>query len=481
MKKIFSLILVVLILITGLSGCDGSSGGDTKGLTQEQLWDYLDDYHRFLSVWGGEDAALVFKDGDDLIFDYSFYLGSDYNLYFTDLISFNYEGDNIYKLEYKNPYPDEMESGVFYIDLSSKYENKLSFGMYEDGELRYVDVFADVGLTQEELYNELNKYDMWLESTTEVYAYYFFRAHDKDQFELGLTNSGFWSNGKVSKVIYHGYMTYAVSVDYEAYEGDEITDPSDAHTTEYFLYYNPNFELLMINLSEKAVEFVPDVGLTANKLMEELEKYPAWLEATSELYGYYFVKFHDGDQFEMGLMNSGFWTLGTISNIKYQGHLTYRLTVDFPGSEGNEMEDPHDPYTSEIDLYYNPKHEILVITFYDKATEFIPDRSKSIDDFFNRIGYGYFRSEETKQCYRFEVKDGKYLLYVDDYNRKQNKATYVVKSLEYKGFLLYELVVDMNGTDKVWNLMFNDDNRKLGIFYAIDSDNYFVDEAERIE
>ena len=39
----------------------------------------------------------------------------------------------------------------------------------------------------------------------------------------------------------------------------------------------------------------------------------------------------------------------------------------------------------------------------------------------------------------------------------------------------------MNGTDKVWNLMFNDDNRKLGIFYAIDSDNYFVDEAERIE
>ncbi|HPW52844.1 MAG TPA: hypothetical protein PK631_00560 [Erysipelotrichaceae bacterium] len=444
MKKISVLFLVILMLIAGLTGCDRSDASNSNGLSQKELWDKLDDYQRYLSVWGGQDAALVFTNDDDLVFDYSFYLGEQYSLYFTELISFKEEGDDHYKLEYKNPYPDSFESSIFYIDLSAKDNTKFSFGMYQNGKLIYIDVFADVGLTAEELFAGLAKYNSWLDE--DVYGGFIVKAHDKNKFDLGLVNSDFWLQGTISNVKYNGYMSYTLSVDHPGYEGDEMTDPYDPYTADYSLYFNPHFELLIIHLNEQAVEFVPEIGFTASELFEELAKYNSWMEVGTDVYGGYFVKAHDKDKFDLGLMNSGFWQQGTIVSIKYNGNMNYTISVDYPGYEGDEMTDPYDPYTAEYNIFYYPSNEILVIELYNEIVEFAPEKVLTADDLFAELaGYNvwYEYLSENYRGYFIKAYDkNKFDLGLDD---SGFWISGTISKIEYNGFMSYTVTVDYPG------------------------------------
>lgn len=96
MNKIIKLFLVVFLLLVGISGCGDDTVNDT-GFSKEELWDYLDDYPRYLTNWAFSDLAIAFEEEGVLSFDYH---GFSYD--FTELISFSYEGNNIYKLEYEN-------------------------------------------------------------------------------------------------------------------------------------------------------------------------------------------------------------------------------------------------------------------------------------------------------------------------------------------------------------------------------------------
>ena len=81
---------------------------------------------------------------------------------------------------------------------------------------------------------------------------YFVAVSDKDQFAFGIMNSGFGIIGTISNVAYHGYMHYTLTVDYPGYEGDEMTDPYDPYTEDYYMYFNPHFEELIIELYEES-------------------------------------------------------------------------------------------------------------------------------------------------------------------------------------------------------------------------------------
>ena len=373
MKRIISLFMVVLLLIIGVSGCNGGKDGPVKSFNQQELWEFLGKHPRYLSEWGADDCALVFDNGDDLTFDYSVYMGEEYNFYFTELISFNKEEENLYKLEYKNPYPEQFENAIFYIDLSSKNKDAFYFGMYYNGSLDYVEVFGDTGLTADELFKALSKHERWLDVDADMYGGYFIQVHDKDQFSLGLLNSGFGLVGTISNVKYHGYMHYTLTVDYPGYEGDEMTDPYDPYTVDYYMYYNPFSETFIVELYEEVVEFAPEVGLTEKELFSALSKYASWSAIPSSAKEY-FIKVYDKNVFELGLKQSGFWIQGTIASIKYNGEMYYTLTVDFPGFEGNEMTDPYDPYTAEFALYFYPNNEVLIMGLYEEVVEFAPDK-----------------------------------------------------------------------------------------------------------
>lgn len=374
MKRIISLFLVVLLLVIGVSGCNVGTDKPSKSFNQQELWEYLGKHPRYLSKYGADDCALVFDNGDDLTFDYSVYMGEEYNFYFTELKSFEVENDKLYKLEYENPYPEHFEKAIFYIDCSSENENAFYFGMYYGGSLDYVEVFADIGLTADELFKALNKYERWVDVDADMYGGYFVAVSDKDQFAFGIMNSGFGIIGTISNVAYHGYMHYTLTVDYPGYEGDEMTDPYDPYTVDYIVYYNPNTEILIINLYDETVEFAPDVGLNFDQVVNELSKYVTWL-ATEDSPREYFIRVYDKDTFELGLSQSGFWIKGTIADIKYHGQMTYTLTVDFPGYEGDEMTDPYDAYTMEYTMYFYPTHDILIMELYEEIIEFAPDKS----------------------------------------------------------------------------------------------------------
>jgi len=405
MRNIFKLLLAVLLLMVGLFGCNSGIGADDKAMSQRELWDYLGEHQRYLSEWGAQDCALVFKNGDDLIFDYSIYMGDEYNYYFTELINFSYEGDNLYKLEYENPYPDSFENAIFYIDSNSEIKNGFRFGNYYDDEINYVNVYADIGLTVKELYEALAKYNSWMEANTDIYGGYFVKAHDNDKFDFGLMNSGFWHQGTILKLEYHGYMHYTMTVDYPGYEGDEMTDPYDPYTADIYMYFNPYFESLIIELYNEPVEFTPERELTTAEFFTALAQYNTWIEVDTDVYGGFFIKAHDNNILDLGLMNSGFWIQGTVSDVVYHGNMYYTMTVDYPGYEGDEMTDPYDPYAAEYHLYYYPDNEVLLVKLYENWVEFTPERELTADEFFAELAkYNVWYEVDSKEYRGYFIK-----------------------------------------------------------------------------
>ncbi|HPW53508.1 MAG TPA: hypothetical protein PK631_03970, partial [Erysipelotrichaceae bacterium] len=319
MRKLIKLILVALFLIIGMSGCD--KGNKLKKMNQKQLWEYLSQYPRYFSDWGVDLYAFVFENEDDLTYDISHRMDEEYNLYFTEVISFSNEDDYLYKIEYENPYPDEIEKTIFYIQLNPEDSTRLKLGVYNSGELVYYDLYADVALTKEELFGKLSKYNAWTEENNILDGYYFLRAHDKNQLSLGIMSSGFGLTGTISDVKFHGYMSYTVSVDYPGYEGDEITDPYEAYTADYEVYFNPYKEHLTITISGVEVNFVPDKGATLKEFYDFIAEYINWCEA--HVTSGFFINVHDDNQFYLGHRIMDFWRDGKMSKLEYKGYNSY--------------------------------------------------------------------------------------------------------------------------------------------------------------
>lgn len=443
MKKIY-IFLFISVLVLCLTGCNNDNKLPKNGLNQQELWDYLDNYSRFLSVWGPEDSALMFKNDKDIVFDNSVYYGEGFDYNFTELKSFTYEGNNIYKLEYQNLYPDFFESSIFYIEIIPEFENKIRFGMYYDGKLEYVDLFGDVGFSKEQLIAEFAKHEYWLEAHNEMYGLYYFNVFDNDKFNLGITNSGFEFSGTISKIDYLGYMYYNIIVDYPGFEGDDMYEPYDPYSIEYITYYNPNFEKLLIHINDEMVGFAPEVNLSSDELLTILNKYDKWIQIDDEIYAGYFIIAHDKDKLDLGLSNSGFWISGTITEIRFSNHMSYTVVVSYPGYAGDEITDPYDPYTMEYYFYYNPDGEVLMIQLDGDSIEFAPDTGLTAEELLNALSNYeiWYEYKDDHIGYFLKVYEDKFELGLMD---TEYGITGTISNVKYCGEYLYEITVDYPG------------------------------------
>ncbi len=441
MKRI-NIYLVILIIALCISGCNKNSKIPEKGFNQSELWDYLDNYTRYLSIWGPEDSALIFENEDQLIFDNSLYHNEGFDYSFTELVSFNYEGNNLYKLEYQNPYPDSFESSIFYIELIPENPNEIRFGMYSDGKLEFFDLFADVGLTSKQLFAEFAKYDFWLEADNRMSGLYYFNVSDNNKFNLGITNSDYELSGTISKIEYLGYMFYSIIVDYPGFEKD---DRYDQYSIEYIICFNPDFEKLLININNKLIEFTKEVKLTSDELFSALSKYEKWLQVDGDIHTGYFIISHDQNKFDLGLSDSDFWLSGSVSEIKYNGHMSYIAVVSYPDYEGDETTDPYNPYSREYYLYFNPTKEILIVESAGENIEFMPDIGLTAEEFITAL---------SNYDYWYEYKNGyiRHFLKFYDENKFQSglmdtesSMLGTISKIKYCGEFLYEITVDYPG------------------------------------
>ncbi len=587
MKKLKSLFIVILLLLVSLSGCNKD-----KGFNKKKLWDYLDDYPRYLTETVLEDAAIVFDNEGNLTFEYSELYKDD--LYkFSNLISFSYEGDKVYKLEYENPYPEVFENAVFYVDLNYKDNTKFSFGKLNNDKIEYTDYYADIGLTTEELLESIARYETWREDNNEEMGYYFAKVFEDNQFGFGIMNSGFGTVGDVADVKYHGFMYYTVTVDYEGYEGDEMTDPYEPYTIDYVMYYNPRTDYMIIKAYNETIPFVPDVASEGGMggggdedndfdLIAALSKYDIWIETKPDS-GSRYLKVY-GDKFDLNELNSGGFIPGVITNIKDNGNMNYTITAYYEGSDKGEYGVPEKSFSKDYQVYYNPEKDVLKVEYYGEWVEFapdkgipadklyntlakydawvevtasltgyfikaydgnkllialmysddsrngnienidywgkgnyslsvyypgfeepyhkepsldsywinldykkeiltinldgkdiklVPDKAKTIAEFFNAYRDIYFENENMG--YRFEINNGKYQIHTGGYEKQGNYEMFNVKSLKYNGLFVYELIVDMYGKDIKWEVTINDLKQELTVHY-ITADGYFVDD-----
>ncbi len=450
MKKVFRLFLIVLMLVVGLTGCK-----DNKKMNQKQLWEYLGKYSRYLTELGGEATAFVFDKDDDLTFDNSRGLGVGKSFYFTKLLSFSNENDYLYRLEYENPYPDEINCSIYYVELNPEDDTRIRFGAPNGGEIIYYDLYADVGLSSDKLLEKLEAHDTWREDNSDDVGYYFVRVDDKE-FTFGIMNSGFGSIGDISKVEYKGYMLYTIIVDHQGYEGDEMTDPYDPYSVEYLIYYNHYLDLFKIFIDDELVKFIPKVDLDDNNegdnlpsldLCAELSKYAIWIEV-DESPGGRFLKAYNGDRFHLGTLSSGGTDSGTITNIQDNGNMYYTVTVYYEGYEGDDFTEPFEAYTREYKLHFDPSKEIVIIELYGKSVKYAPDKGLHPNQFIALLSK-YKRWSEVDEYgdegYFIRVFDNDKFqkgIIASDYGHSGN-----IEYIEYMGYNNYNILVDYPGLD----------------------------------
>lgn len=383
MKKIFKLLLVILMLLVGLAGCDG--GTNNKKMNQKQLWEYLSKYPRYLTVMGFENSAFVFENDDDLTLDNSICMGEDSSFYFTKLLSFSNENDYLYRLEYENPYPDIIPNAIFYIEINPDDDTVIKLGLIDDGEIFYSELYADIGLTSDELLAKLGAHDTWREDNNEYVGYFFAKVIDKKEFGFGIMNSGYGTIGDIVRVDYYGYMLYTITVDYEGYEGDEMTDPYDPYTLDYYISYNPHYDVLYIALDGEMVLFIPktdsddDYDTESFNLISALSKYAIWIE-TSPNTGNSYLKVYD-NKFDLNYFAAGGFIPGVITDVKDNGNNYYTITAFYQGDDSGNYGVPEKSFSKAYTIYYEPDSELLKVDYYDEWITFIPDKGLHPDQF----------------------------------------------------------------------------------------------------
>ncbi|MGI6509139.1 MAG: hypothetical protein ACOX1L_00960 [Erysipelotrichaceae bacterium] len=431
MRKILKLTLVILFLFVGLSGC--GNGSKLKKMNQQQLWEYLNQYPRYFIVLGTDLLAVKFENEGDITIDFSHIMDEKNNLYFTEIISFSNEEDDLYKIEYENPYSDNLEESIFYIQLNPEDSTRLMLGTYNFGEIKYYDLYADVALTKEELFEKLSNHKAWVEEKRDLDGYYFLEAYDKDQLSLGIKSSGFGITGTISDVKFNGYMSYTVSVDYPGYEGDEITDPYDAYTTDYEMFFNPYTEYLTINITGVKVNLVPDKGATLKEFYDFIAEYINWCEA--RVTSGYFFNVHDNNQFYLGHRMLDFKCDGKMSKLEYNGYNSYTLTVDYP-KDANK-----DAHSIQYPLYFSLNSEIMFFTIENIALEFVPDKGLTMKEFYAALSkYPFWRVKNTDHYFKVYDEDQ---IWIDHYHGGDTyKGTF---KIEYLGNYRYTITFENPG------------------------------------
>ncbi len=358
MKK-KAILFLVLILMFGLTGCflfnPPTPGPDPKPLdnelTQEELWDYLDDYPCYLTQRGIKEAVIVFSNDSQLNIDGSHIPVYSFNYKYSDLKSFSYEGENIYKVEYENFYENLFDSSIFYIEFDPEIKNRLKFGTYYNGELEYQDLYADEGLTLDELIAGIAKYDYWFE-VNGLFGYNFIAINEDNMFYHGLMNTSYARVGKITKIEYLGLMLYEVTIDYPAVP-DGIDPGHEAYCKTYYMNFNPYGEMIEFeNVDGNYRWFYPDKGLTKEELFTHIgnDTYLSYDKRTRFMFtiksGKYFIEVEDVDLSSIDVFE--------VVSMEYKGFFIYE-TVLFNGAD-NETWSIYYDYHDANDLVINASY-----------------------------------------------------------------------------------------------------------------------------
>ncbi|HPW52781.1 MAG TPA: hypothetical protein PK631_00245 [Erysipelotrichaceae bacterium] len=279
MKKLIVLILALIVLL-GLTGCfpeinpkpNPDPDPVDSGLTIEQLWDYLDDYPCYITQ-EIEDYLVIFENEHDIIIDNSFVLAEEtISFYFTDLIDFSYEGDNIYRLEYSNIYSDHFNNGTFWIKFDKEDREMIEMKMYFYDYPNFYTLYADVGFTKDELLYEIGRYDYWVQQYG-IEMSWFFKAREDGKFYHALYASSYAFEGPVIRVNYLGKCLYELTVDYPAQE-EGINPANDAYTQTHLLIYHIGQERIRFEDHDGNFNwYYPDVGATLEEFYAKAANY----------------------------------------------------------------------------------------------------------------------------------------------------------------------------------------------------------------
>lgn len=342
----------------GLTGCFDVNNPPPKPdpkpdgeLTQEELWDYLDDYPCYMTEHGIQAGVLVFSDGSKLNIDCSHIPFWNYNYEYDELKSFSYEGNNTYKLEYENFYEGLYDNSIFYIQFDPKIKNRLKFGTHFDSELIYEELYADEGLTTAELIKAIAKYDYWFEIDG-LYGYNFISITEDNRFYHGLMNTSYARIGDIAKTEYLGLTMYKVTIDYPAVP-DGIDPGYDAYCKTYYMCFNPYIEKIEFeNMDGDYRWFYPDLGLTKEELFEYIgeDTFISGDNKTRFMFkikgGKYFIEIEDLDLSSIDVLE--------VISMEYKGFYIYE-TVIFNGADNETW-----------NIYYNYReaNELIASTTY---------------------------------------------------------------------------------------------------------------------
>ncbi|MGI6509142.1 MAG: hypothetical protein ACOX1L_00975 [Erysipelotrichaceae bacterium] len=339
MKKIFTMLLVV-IMVLGLAGCElpwfspspsPGPGPEPKpdpdpeptdsGLTLQELWDYLDDYPCYLSDNGLDDYVVVFDDDHNITIDnFNVLEKESINYYFNMLDSFNYEGDNVYKLEYINTYSDRFNNGTFFIKFNEETKDKIEVGMYFNNTLDFFELRADTGMSLDQLLSAIRKYE-WLQE--KELLCWFIRIYD-NEFSHGIVASSYWFYGPVAKLNYLVKFMYQITIDYPAKE-EGINPANDAYTTTHLLFYDPVHERIrFINHDDNYCWYYPDTGATIEEFFAANDGYKF---VGQKNINYIFYK--DNGKYYVYLKNTKYNISNTleVKSIKYEQYNQYEFVV----------------------------------------------------------------------------------------------------------------------------------------------------------
>ncbi|MBR0137531.1 MAG: hypothetical protein IJM15_03910 [Erysipelotrichaceae bacterium] len=266
------------------------------------------------------------------------------------------------------------------------------------------DPIVDKGLSQEELWQYLKRYDHF-ENEQQWDGFISFSSNGGYAVKKGLLTGKKVKTGTVTSVEYNLDNLYEIDVEFDA-----------DRTTSILVRFNadePAKITLTIDgetytLKASNSEIPQDVGLSAEELFRDLSAY-----ANYESEEGFFAQFINGDQLEYieGMWSSGYMVDGYVQNVEYKGNDIYNITVYYEEVEEGTENAGQEAHTDVVVLTFDP-NDSSEITIFSNGTEYKLTGKINFD--FESVwavlcGYESFNAEDMEyagQYVSFETEAG---------------------------------------------------------------------------
>ncbi|MBQ4253918.1 MAG: hypothetical protein II712_03735, partial [Erysipelotrichaceae bacterium] len=219
------------------------------------------------------------------------------------------------------------------------------------------DPVIDEGLTQQELWKYLSRYDHF-EDQQQWNGFISFLSQDGGYaLKKGLLTGKKIKQGRVTSFEYNLDNVYEIDVEFD-----------ENKTTSVLVRFNaddPAKISLMIDgetyaLSASNSEIPQDTGLNAEAFFNDLSVYTSYESEDG-----FFAQFHGGEQLEYteGKWSSGYMENGLVQNVEYKGDDVYNITVYYEAIEEGTENEGREAHTEVIVLTFNPYNSSEITIF----------------------------------------------------------------------------------------------------------------------